>query len=190
MAYLCSLIWLALLLDFIFSIDLKKLPKIQSFSFFRFTFFPSSRETKQTHSTYTVNACCWICQCMCSASWCMVVLSYVFSVCLVWGFFCQLVQVYWYIVWKLRKRNGVDDSNSIILLNFSLNQWGCNIYLNPCRFLCVSHLTLANRRIQLKSGARYYTSLLFLVIHNTALINLMPTHLFCGQQYSLQDLWL
>lgn len=106
------------------------------------------------------------------------------------GFFCQLVQVYWYIVWKLRKRNGVDDSNSIILLNFSLNQWGCNIYLNPCRFLCVSHLTLANRRIQLKSGARYYTSLLFLVIRNTALINLMPTHLFCGQQYSLQDLWL
>lgn len=31
----------------------------------------------------------------------------------------------------------VGDSNSIILFNFSLHQWGCNIYLNLCRFVCV-----------------------------------------------------
>lgn len=35
------------------------------------------------------------------------------------------------------KESKAGDSNSIILFNFVLHQWGCNIYLNLYRFVCV-----------------------------------------------------
>lgn len=42
-----------------------------------------------------------------------------------------------------------------------LNQWGCHAYLNPHRYACACHFTLANRRIWPESRACYCASLLF-----------------------------